>query len=225
MGVCDQCADGFTLENNKCIPPTGRCIEGSVLYDDFNCYDPENAPADRTVIGIVYAARPEPVDVADPNNLYAISLSYTVLPWSENLANTETGCNSNTDGQANTDCIIAAGAEENSAAVYCSKYGVTDADKGKWFLPALDQLKNQEEFLCLIRNGISAITGRSIPQSGLPAVEMHNVGYASIATSTEYRYEPATHNEVIRRTGGWAGEKKSQTEQTVYCIIDFKKYQ
>ena len=232
FGVCDVCAAGFTLENNKCIPPTGECIEGSVLYDDFNCYDPENAPADRTVIGIVYAARPEVVDTADPNNLYAISLSYTVLPWSKNLANTETGCNSETDGQANTDCIIAAGAEENSAAVYCSKYGVTDADKGKWFLPALYQLKNEQRFMCLIRNGISAITGTLIYQIGLPAVDTGvGVSYASITTSTEATFSTgndrrkATHNEVIRRSGGWAEERKEQTGQTVYCIIDFKKYQ
>ena len=224
MGVCDQCADGFTLENNKCIPPTGRCIEGSTLYDDFNCYDPENAPADRTVIGIVYAARPKSVDVADPNNLYAISLSYTVLPWSENLANTETGCNSETDGQANTDCIIAAGAEENSAAVYCSKYGVTDADKGKWFLPAVNQIENEQSFMCLISNGISAITGTSNPKIGLPALTLGS-GYASIATSSEYKYDPVLGNTIIRPSGGWAYERKSQTKQTVYCIIDFKKYQ
>ncbi len=225
-GVCDVCADGFTLENNKCIPPTGECIEGSVLYDDFNCYDPENAPADRTVIGIVYAARPEPIDAADPNNLYAISLSYTLLPWSENLADTETGCNSKTDGQANTDCIIAAGAEENSAAVYCSKYGVTDADKGKWFLPAREQLKNEQRFMCLIRHGISVVTGQKIARIGLPAADISSsIRYASIATSTESSYKSATHNEVARSSGGMAYEQKSQTRQTVYCIIDYKKYQ
>ena len=197
-----------------------------MLYDDFNCYDPENAPADRTVIGIVYAARPEPVDVADPNNLYAISLSYTVLPWSENLANTETGCNSETDGQANTDCIIAAGAEENSAAVYCSKYGVTDADKGKWFLPAIKQFKNYAAPLCLIRNVMSVVTGKTPHIRGLPvSVISSSVTDASIATSTENKYDKVAKNDVIRFDGGWAWEKKSQTGQTVYCIIDFKKYQ
>ena len=128
------------------------------------------------------------------------------------MANTETGCNSKTDGQANTDCIIAAGAEEGSAAVYCSKYGVTDTDKGKWFLPARKQFYTGSYHKgCLLKASMSKALKKSInpavPNLELPAI-----------SSTE---NDATSYDIIAVVGG-ASYPKSSARYT-YCVLDFQK--
>ena len=204
MGVCEVCSDGFTLEDNKCIPPTGTCVEGSILYDDLNCYNPESVPTGRTAIGVVYM----PVT----GRLLALSLDEATLPWSENLVDTETGCNSENDGQANTDCIIAAGAEENSAAVYCSKYGVTNVDRGKWFLLARRQYVSPSSRSCLAYFSLSKALGK-IP-------DPHTTWLDSTLSSTE---DTSTRCWYADGWGGYLSYYGKARKGNVRCVLDFQK--
>ncbi|MDD7313459.1 MAG: hypothetical protein PUH03_03800 [bacterium] len=207
---CAVCARGFTLKNNKCVYSADECVPGMVLYDDFNCYDPDNFPSDRTPIGIIFRA-----SNVNTGRLLALSLDEVTLPWSENLANTETGCNSRTDGQANTDCIIAAGAEENSAAVYCSKYGVTDSDKGKWYLPAA------AEVLSMIGQGhpmVCLFDASALKFGSKTVLGGNNFHIGDLATSTE---DSSTYFVAIQRgTAGFQLNKKS-AQKHIRCVIDY----
>ena len=207
---CAVCARGFTLKNNKCVYSADECFPGMVLYDDFNCYDPDNFPSDRTPIGIIFRA-----DDVNTGRLLALSLDEVVLPWSENLVDTETGCNDVMDGQANTDCIVAAGAEEGSAAVYCSKYGVTASDKGKWYLPAAKEVQS------MIGQGtpIACLFDASALKFGSKTVLGGNDFYiGDLATSTE---NSSTYFVAIQRgTASFQLNKKSARKH-IRCVIDY----
>ena len=206
---CSVCARGFTLKDNKCVYSADECVPGMVLYDDFNCYDPDNFPSDRTPIGIIYN-----VTDSGRGRLLALSLDEVTLPWSENLANTETGCNSETDGQANTDCIIAAGAEENSAAVYCSKYGVTDSDKGKWYLPAAREVGT----MIGRSSPIACLFDASALKFGSKIILGGNTFLESLMTSTELS---ATRFASVQRGTDGYGNTNKKNGRGVRCVIDY----
>lgn len=135
--VCVACGYNRILKDNKCVLQENKCSHGTIIYDDFQCYKEDQVPSGRVPIGIVINSTN---GHKKPGKLKILSLDSVDLPWSENLSTTKTGCDSRSDGKANTDCIIAAGAEEDSAAVYCNNYGVMDDDKGKWFLPSIQEV-------------------------------------------------------------------------------------
>ena len=165
-GVCIKCARGFTLEDGgtKCAPSSDACVPGALLYDDFKCYDPDKAPSGRTPIGVIYWNFNGYRDAngrvpSDSKRFLAVSLEEAKLPWSTALEGVgqpcykysgdeytkcqETGpyCDK-LNGTEKMDCLINKGAEEGSAISYCRNYGVTEADKGKWYLPNLDEAKS-----------------------------------------------------------------------------------
>ena len=158
--TCEKIAcnlDTFAEEGNSCPDSWDNtnkgynsCVPGAVLYDDFQCYLPNEVPEGAVALGIVVHSMPLYDETTKTysdthNRVRAIAIddnSETSLPWSENLyGDEETNCYYEAQlGWENTDCMIEAGAEESSAAVYCKAYHKTEADKGKWYLPAIDEL-------------------------------------------------------------------------------------
>ncbi len=205
---CAVCARGFTLKDNKCVYSADECVPGMVLYDDFNCYDPDNFPSDRTPIGIIYKAGDD-----GRGRLLALSLDEITLPWSKNLATIKTGC-TGADDRSDADCIIAAGAEENSAAVYCSKYGVTDSDKGKWYLPAAREVMTmigQDVHIACLFDTLALKFGSKIVLGGHSDI-------GSLMTSTELN---ATKCSSVQRGSGTYHMEKKEKHMRFRCVIDY----
>ena len=234
-GVCIKCARGFTLEDGgtKCTPPNGTCVPGAILYDDFKCYDPDKAPSGRTPIGVIYWnfggygwGSPE------SRKFLAVSLEEFELPWSTALegvaqqpcykydvgSDEYTYCYKNgpycdeLSGTEKMDCLINKGAEGGSAISYCRNYGVTEADKGKWYLPDLKEVGaffggDHAQPYCLLNFALSRY-GREIGRNSY-----------SLLTSTSFG-STAAYVVNYNQTDGGSIIKKS-TPWPFRCVLDY----
>ena len=141
-----------------------ECQIGSVLYDDFKCYD--EAPSGKTAIGVVF----------DTSKKLAIALEqHSGIPWGgygtdistlTNCTNTNyTSCD--TDGKSNTQKIVAAlGESSDYAAGLCYTLTHGGLPKGSWFLPNMSELKTLRDNKAAVNAGLTKAGGTALPTRG-----------------------------------------------------------
>ena len=160
-----DCSDKATLKcpfdytKMFCVSSTDpsapiTCSVGDILYDDYNCY--LIAPSGKTAIGVVF----------DTSKRLAIALELkSRLPWHSygtditSMTNcTESKYNHcDTDGQVNTDRIIAfSGSENDYPAGYCRSKGE------EWFLPSASELETLFYNKTAVNDGLSKAGGTAI---------------------------------------------------------------
>lgn len=101
------------------------------MYDDFKCYSTEQS--DKTPIGVAaYVSENKVLVLALDDSDEKELLSGTAIVYKKCSAD---------NGKEQTECLVANGIEEDSAPAYCNSYGVTEADKGKWFLPTVSEFR------------------------------------------------------------------------------------
>lgn len=121
----NACKDRYALFWRQGGYVKSYCVPGAIMYDDFKCYPTEQS--DKTPIGVAaYVSENKVLVLALDDSDEKELLSGTASVYKK--------CSSN-NGKEQTECLVANGIEEYSAPAYCNSYGVTEADKGKWFLP------------------------------------------------------------------------------------------
>lgn len=119
----NACKDRYA--RGRSVESKSYCAPGAIMYDDFKCYPTEQS--DKTPIGVAaYVSEDKVLVLALDDSDEKELLSGTASVYKK--------CSSN-NGKEQTECLVANGIEEYSAPAYCNSYGVTEADKGKWFLP------------------------------------------------------------------------------------------
>ena len=147
----DRYAQGGSVESKS------YCAPGAIMYDDFKCYPTEQS--DKTPIGVTaYVSKDKVLVLALDDSDERELLSGT--------ASVYINCNSN-NGKEQTECLVANGIEEYSAPAYCNSYGVTEADKGKWFLPTNSEFETiYEHYLTNTLHGYTSSTVASYTYKG-----------------------------------------------------------
>ena len=121
----NACKDRYALFWRQGRHVKSYCVPGAIMYDDFKCYPTEQS--DKTPIGVAaYVSEDKVLVLALDDSDEKELLSGTASVYEK--------CSSN-NGKEQTECLVANGIEEYSAPAYCNSYGVTEVDKGKWFLP------------------------------------------------------------------------------------------
>ena len=131
-----------------------ECQIGSVLYNDLKCYD--EAPSGKTAIGIVFdTSKRLAISLDSGKNSISWGSSADISGLDNCTGSNYTSCG--TDGQSNTQKIIAVQGESASLATvscYTSTYG--SLPKGSWFLPSASELKTLHNNRTQINTGITA---------------------------------------------------------------------
>ena len=152
-----DCEGFFALkcpfDTSKLFCGGDKCKVGSILYDDFKCY--EEIQNSKGKLGIVF----------DTEKRMAIGTSeYTGHPWGQNSTDytISNSYSSATNGFENTkslyDDAVASAGTANYPYLTCYRMTTGDVSAGTWFLPSVSEWQTIANNLTAINAGFAEIT-------------------------------------------------------------------
>ncbi|MDY2830258.1 MAG: hypothetical protein SOU80_02690, partial [Alphaproteobacteria bacterium] len=215
-GGCLECADGWVLEGDKCTLPDNQCIEGAILYSDYKCYDYDKAPSNVTPIGVISCSR-------SSSGCVAIALDEEKHPWSVNLKDQRVFNDQyNAKSRRYTLLMIAAGAEEDSAASYCYNYSKTDDDKGMWYVPNIGKVPSSSQ-MCLLNFSLKKVGSEFAYTASWGAETYLAVDEYGSTQCRDYRYSGgACSSHDLGSLCYQSSFSQKTTSLRVRCIIDYQ---